>query len=239
MPRATTAACDVAPPFAVRMPSAAIMPWTSSGVVSVRTRIVLRPSLLPRDRVVGREDDLPGGRARRSVEAFARDRELLVGIDARVKELIERLRVDHADGAALVDQPFVDEVERDLDRGLGAALRAARLQHEELAALDGELEILHVAIVALEPLGDLVELLHRPAAAARARSAIFSGVRMPATTSSPCALVRYSPKSARSPVLGLRVNATPVPESSPMLPKTISITLTAVPQSSGILLKRR
>ena len=32
-----------------------------------------------------------------------------------------------------------------------------------------------------------------------------------------------------SPVDGLRVKATPVPESSPMLPKTIDCTLTAVP----------
>src|SRR5580698_8714394 len=58
---------------------------------------------------------------------------------------------------------------------------------------------------------------------------------MPATTSSPCALLRYSPKSTRSPVFGSRVKATPVPESSPIFPKTISITLTAVPQSSDFV----
>ena len=34
---------------------------------------------------------------------------------------------------------------------------------------------------------------------------------MPATTSSPWALMRYSPNSAFSPVAGLRVKATPVP----------------------------
>src|SRR6476620_114497 len=34
---------------------------------------------------------------------------------------------------------------------------------------------------------------------------IFGAVRMPATTSSPWALVRYSPNSAFSPVLGSRV----------------------------------
>ena len=67
-----------------------------------------------------------------------------------------------------------------------------------------------------------------------ARCAIGNGVRMPATTSSPWALVRYSPKSLLSPVLGLRVKATPVPESSPMLPKTMVMTLTAVPRSWAI-----
>ena len=57
---------------------------------------------------------------------------------------------------------------------------------------------------------------------------------MPATTSSPWALVRYSPNRTFSPVFGSRVNATPVPESSPMLPKTIVTTLTAVPRSCGM-----
>ncbi len=61
------------------------------------------------------------------------------------------------------------------------------------------------------------------------------GVRMPATTSSPWAFIRYSPKNRRSPVPGSRVKATPVPELSPMLPKTMVWTLTAVPQSPEML----
>ena len=65
------------------------------------------------------------------------------------------------------------------------------------------------------------------------------GVRMPATTSSPCALARNSPYSSFAPVDGLRVNATPVPERSPLLPKTICTTLTAVPMSSGMSFARR
>ncbi len=48
--------------------------------------------------------------------------------------------------------------------------------------------------------------------------AIDSGVRAPETTSSPCAFVSMSPFSTASPVLQSRVKATPVPESSPMLP---------------------
>ena len=65
-------------------------------------------------------------------------------------------------------------------------------------------------------------------------AAIGSGVRMPATTSSPCALTRSSPHSPGSPVDGSRVKATPVPEPSPRFPKTIWTTFTAVPRSSGI-----
>ncbi len=41
--RATSAACDVMPPRAVRMPSAAFMPLMSSGLVSSRTRSTFSP----------------------------------------------------------------------------------------------------------------------------------------------------------------------------------------------------
>lgn len=43
MPRATTAACEVLPPREVRMPSAAIMPLRSSGLVSRRIRMTFSP----------------------------------------------------------------------------------------------------------------------------------------------------------------------------------------------------
>ena len=65
------------------------------------------------------------------------------------------------------------------------------------------------------------------------------GVRTPATTSSPWAFMRNSPKRCFSPVAGSRVKATPVPELSPVLPKTIICTLTAVPQSPGMSFMRR
>ena len=65
------------------------------------------------------------------------------------------------------------------------------------------------------------------------------GVRTPATTSSPCAFIRNSPNSFFSPVAGLRVKATPVPLSSPMLPNTIDWTLTAVPHEEGMSFMRR
>ena len=44
MPRATTAAWLVMPPRVVRMPSAACMPWMSSGLVSRRTRMTFSPA---------------------------------------------------------------------------------------------------------------------------------------------------------------------------------------------------
>ena len=64
-------------------------------------------------------------------------------------------------------------------------------------------------------------------------------MRTPATTSSPCAFTRNSPLNLRSPVAASRVKATPVAEVSPMFPKTMHCTFTAVPHSSGILFRRR
>lgn len=45
IPRATTAACEVIPPSAVSTPTADFIPWMSSGVVSLRTRITSSPTL--------------------------------------------------------------------------------------------------------------------------------------------------------------------------------------------------
>ena len=64
-----------------------------------------------------------------------------------------------------------------------------------------------------------------------ARWSRSSVLRMPATTSSPWALIRKSPYGLFSPVAALRVKPTPVPELSSRLPNTIVCTLTAVPRS--------
>ena len=50
-----------------------------------------------------------------------------------------------------VDQALVDHVDRDPERRLRRALADPGLQHPELAALDGELDVAHVAVVPLEP----------------------------------------------------------------------------------------
>ena len=55
-------------------------------------------------------------------------------------------------------QAFVDRVDREAHGGLRRALGAARLQHVEPAALDGELGVLQVAVVRLERAQDLEQL---------------------------------------------------------------------------------
>ena len=118
-------------------------------------------------------------------------------------------------------------------RGRAGALADPGLEHPELALLDGELRVAHVAVVRLEPGEDgeqLVVDLREVAAAAPSSGSVL---RMPATTSSPWALTRKSPYGPFSPVAGSRVKPTPVPDWSSRLPNTIACTFTAVPRSCG------
>ena len=167
MPRATTAACEVMPPCAVSTPFAWIIPWMSSGVVSQPTRITDSPRLAALLGGVGVEDDRAARRARRRVEPARRDLELGLRVEHRVQQLVELRRVDARDRLLARDQPLRRHVDRRLQRGRGGALRRARLQEVERAVLDRELDVLHVAVVLLEPrhrLEQLVERLRQPLA---------------------------------------------------------------------------
>jgi hypothetical protein len=78
---------------------------------------------------------------------------------------------------------------RDPERRLGRALADAGLQHPQLAALDGELDVAQVAVVRSS------RCMMRSAASYEAlsicsRSASGIVLRMPATTSSPWAFMR-------------------------------------------------
>ena len=71
-----------------------------------------------------------------------------------MQELVERGGVDAGDRLLAGDEPLAGKFDRDLERGLGGALARTGLQHPQLALLDGEFEVLHVAVMALERAGD-------------------------------------------------------------------------------------
>ena len=75
-----------------------------------------------------------------------------------MQQLIERRRIDARHRFVLGDQLLVGELDRDAQRRKRRALAVARLQHPQLALLDGEFEILHVAIVPLQRGVDAREL---------------------------------------------------------------------------------
>ena len=172
----------------------------SSGVVSQRTRMTSSPALsalLGRVRV---EHDRAGRRAGRRVQAARRDLDLRVRVDHRVQELVELARVDARDRLLAGDQPLVDHLRRRAERRCRGPLPGARLQEVERPLLDRELDVLQVAVVRLEPRRACRRAASNASGMRSRMRSIGSGVRIPATTSSPCAFERNSPKRRCSPV---------------------------------------
>ncbi len=100
-----------------------------------------------------------GARARRNTR---RDLSQLLerrAVEHRVQQLIELRRSNAENGFALVDELLGYQINSDANcRGTGA-FTIASLEHVERALLDGELEVLHIAVILLQALRDRVELL--------------------------------------------------------------------------------
>ncbi len=76
-----------------------------------------------------------------------------------MQERVDLVRFDAHECLITRDQLFVGLVDGDAYRRLGGALAVAGLEHPELAPLDGELHVLHVAVVLFEGAGVPGELL--------------------------------------------------------------------------------
>ena len=96
---------------------------------------------------IGIEDDLAAGRARRRGQARADHLAVGLGVDGGMQQLIEGGRINAQDRLFVADEALARHVHRDAQGRLGGALAAARLEHPELAALDREFHVLHVAVV--------------------------------------------------------------------------------------------
>ncbi len=82
-----------------------------------------------------------------------------VCVKCRVQQLVKALGLNAQNCFLRSDHAFVDQIAGNLDRRLSGSLAVSGLQEVELAFLDGELHILHVAIVLLKSVSDLDELL--------------------------------------------------------------------------------
>ena len=151
MPRATTAAWLVMPPRVVRMPRAACMPWMSSGLVSIRTRITASPRLAQLSASSAENTTLPeaapgeAGRPRASTVILA------AGSSIGCSSWSSEFGLDAADRLVAVD----DALPRPATPRSSAPPAAVRLpvrvcSIHSLPALDGELDVLHVAVVVFE-----------------------------------------------------------------------------------------
>src|SRR5262249_8802624 len=130
-----------------------------AAAVGVGLAVLVHPGL----GVVSEELDDAGRRARTGVDALGDDLGLArrVRVEDRLEKLIEIVRRDAAGGQGffLFDEAFLDHVHGEADRGEAGPLAVARLQHPEPTLLDGELDVLHVAVVFFQDVADVVELL--------------------------------------------------------------------------------
>ncbi len=137
----------------------------SSGLVSIRTSKTCLPCAAPGLGVTGVEGDDPGGGARPCSQALGEDLGLLDSLrlalfrEHRAQQLSQLLRIDAHERLLRRDRAGLAHLDGDADGGETRALAVARLQHEEPAALDRELEVLHVVQLALESLPNLQKLL--------------------------------------------------------------------------------
>ncbi len=109
---------------------------------------------------VGLEHGHPDSRTRRGVEAVGDPdgRCPCRGVELVSQQLVDLGRLDPLDGLGPGDDPLLDHVRGDLHGRRGGPLRAPGLEHVQPATLDRELEVLHVPVVALQPLRDPLEL---------------------------------------------------------------------------------
>ena len=117
-----------------------------------------RPSSRRGDRVGRREDDGALGRAGGGGDTAGHDLVLRRGIEGGVQQRVQRARLDRGDRLLARQQALADRVDGEAHGGLRGALRVARLQHVQAPLLDGELGVLHVAVVALEGAHDVEQL---------------------------------------------------------------------------------
>ncbi len=103
---------------------------------------------------VGGEHCLAHGCARGGRQALGGHFQWLRLINQRVKELVKLSWFHPQQSLPRLDQLFLHHVIGHLQGGAAGPLARTGLQHIELAVLDGVFEVLHVAIVALQALGN-------------------------------------------------------------------------------------
>ena len=115
-----------------------------------QNHLLARPRL--RLGIVGRKHNAPHRRTRRGRQPLRHHIPHGGGIQRGMQQLVERFGVHPRHRLAPVNQPFLRHIHGNFHRRIGGALAVARLQHPELAALNGELHVLHIAVVLFEPL---------------------------------------------------------------------------------------
>ena len=107
------------------------------------------------------EDGMAGRGAGRGGKTLRDDVVRRGRVEHRVQEVVDLRRVDARDRVVAVQQPLLDHRDGGSDRRGGRALGGSGLEQVQPTLLDRELDVLHVAVVLLEPIDRLLELGER------------------------------------------------------------------------------
>ena len=105
------------------------------------------------------EGDLADGGARGGGHAASDELLVGLGVELREHQLGELVAGDATQGLVAGNELFAQKLGGDAERGGGGALADAGLEHPQLAALDGELDVAHVAVVGFELAHDGAQLV--------------------------------------------------------------------------------
>ena len=104
------------------------------------------------------EDNPADSRSRRRRQAFGDHIKLGAGIDPFMQQLIQMQRIDSQKRLFLVDQTLFHHFHGNSYRCLSSALACPGLQHVKFAFLNGEFNILHIAVMVLKFFVDVNQL---------------------------------------------------------------------------------
>ena len=131
---------------------------------------VLRIRLLPQqdavpagtggsNRVLRSENQFTAGGAGAGRQPPDNRQGLLLGvrIDDRMEDFVQLSRLDAHDGGRLVDKPFIQHIDCNVQRGHTGSLAGTTLQHPEFPLLDGKFDVHHIGEATLQLGADRVE----------------------------------------------------------------------------------
>ena len=117
------------------------------------------PLLGPGDRGRRVKDDTTHRCARRGIHALRHLAVTVARSEPREHQLPELVPGHPHEGLVHRDDALIDQLDGDAEGGGSGALADTRLQHPELASLNGELDVAQVAVVPLQLVHDVHELL--------------------------------------------------------------------------------
>ncbi len=107
--------------------------------------------------VVGREDNLANSSTGAGIQATCKNFYLSFGVKLRVQKLIELSRVNARDSLVARNKTLIDHLDGNLECSSCRALTHTSLKHPQLALLNSELNVAHIAVMILERNKDLLK----------------------------------------------------------------------------------